>query len=69
MRHFSDGRSRRLRDLQIRPKLGVIVLAIRKADGEMQFNPPADAVLEGGDHLVVMGESEHLRKLERTMAR
>jgi voltage-gated potassium channel len=56
--------SKSLKQLQLRRDLGVIVLAIRKADGQMQFNPPADAVIAGGDYLIVMGEHEHLRALE-----
>lgn len=57
-----------IKQLQLRRDLGVIVLAIRKSSGQMLFNPPADAVLEGGDYLVVMGEHEHLRKLESLLA-
>ncbi len=56
--------SRSLRQLQVRRDLGVIVLAIRRASGEMVFNPPADAIIDGGDYLIVMGEHENLRKLE-----
>jgi voltage-gated potassium channel len=54
-----------LRELQLWRDAGVIVLAIRKADGEMQFNPPAEAIVHGGDHLIVMGADEDVRKLER----
>jgi voltage-gated potassium channel len=53
-----------LRQVQLRSELGVIVLAIRKAKGEMMFNPPADAALDPGDFLVVMGEHGNLHKLE-----
>lgn len=56
--------SRSLKQMQLRRDLGVIVLAIRKADGTMLFNPPADAVIAGGDYLIVMGEQQDLRKLE-----
>lgn len=56
--------SRTLGELQIHREIGVIVLAIRKADGRMVFNPPADALLDGGDYLVVMGEAINLQKLE-----
>lgn len=56
--------SRTLGELQIRRELGVIVLAIRKADGRMIFNPAADTVLDNGDYLVVMGEPSDLQKLE-----
>lgn len=50
--------------MQVRRDLGVIVLAIRKAEGRMIFNPSADAVIDGGDHLIVMGEPQRLRQLE-----
>ena len=56
--------SRSLKQLQVRRELGVIVLAIRKASGRMEFNPPADAVIEADDFLIVMGEHENLRRLE-----
>jgi voltage-gated potassium channel len=56
-----------LEEMQIRKELGVIVLAIRKATGEMLFNPPADARISGGDHLIVMGRPEGLRKLEQLL--
>jgi voltage-gated potassium channel len=57
-----------LKQVQLRRDLGVIVLAIRKANGKMLFNPPADAPLEAGDFLIAMGEHEDLRKLEALLA-
>jgi voltage-gated potassium channel len=51
----------------MRRELGVIVLAIRKASGEMLFNPPADAKICGGDHLIVMGKPDGLRRLEQLL--
>lgn len=59
--------SQTLAQLQMRRDFGVIVLAIRKEDGRMLFNPPADAVIVGGDCLIVMGEHESLRRLERML--
>jgi voltage-gated potassium channel len=56
-----------LADMQMRRELGVIVLAIRKASGEMLFNPPAEAKIGGGDHLIVMGRPDGLRKLEKML--
>ena len=41
----------------MRRDMGVIVLAIRKAGGEMLFNPPPDTRIAAGDHLIVMGEA------------
>lgn len=56
-----------LEGMQIRRELGVIVLAIRKASGEMLFNPPAESKIAGGDHLIVMGQPDGLRKLEKLL--
>jgi voltage-gated potassium channel len=53
-----------IQDMHIRRDLGVIVLAIRKHDGKMIFNPPADTLIVGGDCLIVMGQQENLRRLE-----
>ena len=64
----SEMSSKSLKEMQLRRDLGVIVLAIRKADGKMLFNPTADAVVEGGDHLIVMGELHHLQKVATLMA-
>ncbi len=59
--------SKSLRDMQLRRDLDVIVLAIRRADGKMRFNPPANAVIEGGDYLIVMGNVQDLQRLEQRM--
>jgi voltage-gated potassium channel len=59
--------SKSLRQAQLRADLGVIVLAIRKVSGQMIFNPPADAEIGAGDHLIVMGQPAQLRRLEELM--
>jgi voltage-gated potassium channel len=59
--------SKSLGQMQVRRDLGVVVLAIRKADGRMEFNPPADAEIQGGDYLIVMGEPKNLRQLEHLL--
>ncbi len=56
-----------LLETNIRKDLGVIVLAIRKSDGQMRFNPPAEAEIEAGDYLIVMGEQASLQKLEQVL--
>jgi voltage-gated potassium channel len=56
-----------LADMQVRSELGVIVLAIRKDSGEMLFNPPSESRMVGGDHLIVMGRPDGLRKLEQLL--
>jgi len=60
--------SRTIKEMQIGRDVGVIVLAIRKRDGHMLFNPPADTAVEGGDYLIVMGRPENLRALETLLA-
>ena len=41
----SDLVSKTIQELQIGRDVGVIVLAIRKGDGQMVFNPPADTAV------------------------
>jgi voltage-gated potassium channel len=54
--------------MHARRDLGVIVLAIRRADGKMIFNPPVHLQISAGDHLIVMGDSDCLEKLGRQLA-
>jgi voltage-gated potassium channel len=63
----SEFASKTLHQMQIRRDLGVIVLAIRKSDGRMLFNPPADSEVEGGDFLIAMGETANLQRLENML--
>ena len=53
-----------LNDLKIGRDLKVIVLGIRRATGDMIFNPSAETVVEASDFLIVMGEKEPLSRLE-----
>lgn len=56
-----------LEEMAIRRETGVIVLAIRRGNGQMIFNPPPDATVSSGDHLIAMGEPRNLQKLENTL--
>jgi voltage-gated potassium channel len=60
--------SKSLVETRLRKELRVIVLAIRKSDGSMIFNPPAEAEVNAGDHLIVMGELANLQRLEQMLA-
>lgn len=60
----SDLVGKSLAEARIRGEMQVVVLAIRRSGGGMEFNPPAAAVIETGDCLVVMGEAEPLRRFE-----
>jgi voltage-gated potassium channel len=53
--------------MQLRSEMGVIILAIRKASGPMVFNPPADSRISIGDHLIVMGQPNDLKKVEQLL--
>ncbi len=48
----------------IRDGFGLIVLAIRRQDGRLDFNPPPAATVSAGDYLIVMGDSQSLKQLE-----
>ncbi|MCB2186595.1 MAG: NAD-binding protein [Deltaproteobacteria bacterium] len=52
-----------LKDSGIRQKLDVIVLAVKKPDGKMLFNPPADTVVEAQDTLIALGPRASMSKL------
>jgi voltage-gated potassium channel len=52
----------------VRSELGIIVVAIKKPDGKMVFNPTPETVLEARDVLITLGRRQQLDRLE-TMAR
>jgi len=63
---FADGVS--MQDSGLRDKPGLIVIAIKKRNGDMVFNPEAEARIEAGDRLVVMGQTQSLRDLEQRLS-
>ncbi|HEX3036965.1 MAG TPA: potassium channel protein [Thermodesulfobacteriota bacterium] len=44
--------------------LGIIIVAIKKPDGSMQFNPTSRSVIQAGDTLIALGEIHKLNTLE-----
>src|SRR6266404_9908469 len=54
-----------LKDTGIRSEHDVIVIAIKRASGEMIFNPAADTLIEKRDALVTIGSHTRLLGLER----
>jgi len=60
----SEVAAKTIREMQMRRNMGVIVMAIRRRDGNMLFNPPADTAVEAGDYLIVMGKQQDLSALE-----
>lgn len=56
---------RRLSDLRARLRQTILVVALRRASGELLFNPSDETVAHNGDTLVVMGDRTALDQVER----
>jgi CPA2 family monovalent cation:H+ antiporter-2 len=52
-----------LRQAQIRERFGVTVVAIRRKDGSVVFNPSPDAVLRDGDQVRVFGLAQQIHSM------
>jgi voltage-gated potassium channel len=52
-----------LADSGIRQEMNVIIVAIRKKNGEMAFNPSSETRIEAGDTLIALGDSNDLQML------
>jgi voltage-gated potassium channel len=48
----------------VRQRLGIIVVAVKKEEGLMEFNPSSSTGIESGDRLIVLGGGESLARLE-----
>ena len=54
---------RRLKETNIRAQLDIVVAAIRRAGGEMIFNPSGDTQIRAGDMLIGIGRAESMQEL------
>jgi voltage-gated potassium channel len=54
---------RKLSETNIRSELDIVIVSIRRSDGQIVFNPSGDAVIKNGDLLIAIGDSENLMKL------
>jgi voltage-gated potassium channel len=63
----ADFASKSLSEMLQHRSFGIIVLAIRKPDGQMIFNPPPDTKVAAGDFLIVLGEQAELERLETAL--
>jgi len=52
-----------LRETPIRAELDIVIISIRRANGETVFNPAGDTVIENGDILIAIGRVEALSRL------
>ena len=53
-----------LKDSGIRQNYNLIIIAIKKSDGDMLFNPSYEAVISPNDTVIAVGEVDNLQKLE-----
>jgi len=56
-----------LKDSGIRQKYDLIVVAIKRADGEMLFNPTPETLIQAGDTLILLGMRKELEALEEVL--
>jgi voltage-gated potassium channel len=54
---------RKLSETNIRSELDIVIVSIRRSDGQIVFNPSGEAMIQGGDMLIAIGSSESLMKL------
>src|SRR6266849_1067298 len=54
-----------LRATPIRSELDVVIISIRRQNGEMLFNPAGDAIIENGDILIAIARTESLARLSQ----
>ena len=47
---------------------GIIIVAIKRLDGTMGFNPNSTSIVNVGDTLVALGETSKLKELEQLAA-
>lgn len=52
----------------IRQELNIIIVAIRKSEGEMIFNPSSQTRMEKGDTLIALGHKRDLEKLRHILS-
>jgi voltage-gated potassium channel len=53
-----------LHESGIGKNLGIIIVAIKRDEGDMEFNPTSSSKIETGDTLIAMGETKQLQALE-----
>jgi voltage-gated potassium channel len=60
IRETSKLEGRTLRDADVGRRTGIIVIAVKRADGRVEFPPPGDEPLRQGDSIVVIGRRSNL---------
>ncbi len=55
--------NKKLMNTNISRELNLIIVAIRRKNGELYFHPVGESVIEEGDLLIVVGKAESMQKL------
>ncbi|HKG79184.1 MAG TPA: TrkA C-terminal domain-containing protein, partial [Pyrinomonadaceae bacterium] len=61
--HGSSLVGRKLSETVIRSELNIVIVSIRRSNGEVVFNPSGEARIQSGDMLIAIGHPESLVKL------
>ena len=56
--------NRKLSETVIRSELNIVVVSIRRSDGEIIFNPSGETKIESGDMLIAIGNEDSLARLK-----
>jgi voltage-gated potassium channel len=56
-----------LKDSGIRQEYNLIIIAIKKADDKMLFNPSFETKIKAGDTLIAVGKDKNLQQLEKAL--
>jgi voltage-gated potassium channel len=54
---------RKLSETNIRSQLNIVIVSIRRSNGDIEFNPNGDAMIQAGDMLIAIGKAESLAEL------
>ncbi len=62
----SEMNGKRLKDVKIPERTGLIVLAIKRVrTDQLAFNPKSDEILNEGDVMIVLGKGEQVDRLKK----
>ena len=56
---------RKLAATNIRSELEIVIVSIRRSDGQLIFNPSGETIIEAGDMLIAIARAESLMKLSQ----
>ena len=65
---LTEGKSATLRELKMLPQAGVLVIGLKKPDGNYAYNPPPQSHILPGTKLIVIGKPEKIEQLKHQTA-